>query len=102
MRDHCRTSASATSRFGKGPRTMKWLSPCTRMPTIVRSSLEARGGNRMTDREMIQHLSLLVLNIDIAVHLLIIERAEKRSPVCCQNAEFFHEKKQRRIAILSY
>jgi hypothetical protein len=61
---------------------MKWLSPCTRIPTIVRSSLEAQAGNRMTDREMIQHLSPLALNIDIAVHLLIIERAEKRSPRC--------------------
>jgi hypothetical protein len=31
---------------------------------------------------MIQHLSPLGLNIDIAVHLLIIELAEKRSPRC--------------------
>jgi len=32
--DQCRTSASAAASSGKGPDRMKWLFPCTRIPTI--------------------------------------------------------------------
>lgn len=32
--DQCRTSANAAASSGTGPDRMKWLFPCTRMPTI--------------------------------------------------------------------
>ena len=32
--DQCRTSANAAASSGNGPDSMKWLFPCTRMPTI--------------------------------------------------------------------
>jgi hypothetical protein len=35
MSDQCRARSSAVARSGNGPRTMKWLSPCTRMPTMI-------------------------------------------------------------------
>src|SRR6267143_7309150 len=34
MMDQWRTRASAASSSGKGPLKMKWLLPCTKMPTI--------------------------------------------------------------------
>ena len=40
--DQCRTSASAAASSGDGPDSMKWLFPCTRIPTI-RSQASRRG-----------------------------------------------------------
>lgn len=40
--DQCRTSASAAASPGNGPDSMKWLFPCTRIPTI-RSQASRRG-----------------------------------------------------------
>ena len=40
--DQCRTSASAAASSGDGPDRMKWLFPCTRIPTI-RSQASRRG-----------------------------------------------------------
>ena len=33
MRDQCRANARAVVLSGSGPRTMKWLFPCTRIPS---------------------------------------------------------------------
>ncbi len=33
--DQCRTNASAVASSGNGPDRMKWLFPCTRIPTIL-------------------------------------------------------------------
>ena len=40
--DQCRTSANAAASSGNGPDSMKWLFPCTRIPTI-RSQASRRG-----------------------------------------------------------
>lgn len=80
MRDQCRISASVTARSGNGPRTMKWLSPCTRIPTTAISRNEAWIGNRITDREMVYHLSQFGRYVEISVHLLIVERADSGRP----------------------
>jgi hypothetical protein len=50
------------------------------MPTIGISCLEARVGNRITDREMVHHLSLLGRQVEITVHLIIVERADAGCP----------------------
>src|SRR5262245_23780883 len=55
---------------------MKWLSPCTKIPTMASSCLKARIGNRITDREMVHHLSLLGRQVEIIVHLVIVKRAD--------------------------
>jgi hypothetical protein len=34
MIDQCRTNANAVASSGEGPDKMKWLFPCTRIPTI--------------------------------------------------------------------
>src|SRR5258707_2748286 len=48
--DQCRTSASAAASSGNGPDSMKWLFPCTRIPTI-RSQTSRRGSlHRATHR----------------------------------------------------
>ena len=39
-----------------------------------------RIGNRITDREMVHHLSLLGRQVEITVHLLIVERADAGRP----------------------
>src|SRR5687768_1605293 len=80
MRDQYRTSASATSRSGNGPRTMKWLSPCTKIPTMANSYLQARIANRITDREMVHHLSLLGRHVEIIMHHVIVKRADAGRP----------------------
>src|SRR5271170_1485851 len=63
MRAQCRISARATSWSGNAP--------CARMPTMASSCLEPRIGNRITDREMVDHLSLPGCQVEITVHLLI-------------------------------
>jgi len=40
--DQCRTSASAAASSGNGPESIKWLFPCTRIPTIP-SQASSRG-----------------------------------------------------------
>src|SRR5437868_11728413 len=54
------------------------------MPTIVILCCEARIGNRITDREMVHHLSLLGREVEIPVHLFVVERANagRREPEC--------------------
>src|SRR3954451_23282749 len=54
------------------------------MPMIATLSREARIGNRITDREMVHHLSLLGREVEIAVHLFVVERANagRRQPEC--------------------
>ena len=42
--------------------------------------LEARIGNRITDREMVHHLSLLGRDVEIIVHLVIVKRADASRP----------------------
>jgi len=44
------------------------------------SYLEARIGNRITDREMVHHLSLLGRQVEIIVHLVIVKRADASRP----------------------
>ena len=39
-------------------------------------ALQARIGNRVADREMVHHLSLLGRHVEIAMHFLIVERAD--------------------------
>jgi hypothetical protein len=49
-RDQCHVSASAAASSGAGPDSMKWLFPCTRIPTI-RSQASRRGSlQRSTHR----------------------------------------------------
>src|SRR5947209_958013 len=45
------------------------------MPTIAILCRKARIGNRITDREMVHHLSLLGREVEIAVHLFVVKRA---------------------------
>jgi len=47
----------------------------TRIPSMAGSCLKPRIGNRIADREMVDHLSLPGCQVEITVHLLIIERA---------------------------
>lgn len=44
------------------------------------SYLEARIGNRITDREMVHHMSLLGRQVEIIVHLVIVKRADASRP----------------------
>ena len=48
----------------------------SRMLTMAKSSFKARVDNRITDREMIHNLPLLGRQVEVAVHLLIVERAD--------------------------
>jgi len=49
---------------------------CTRMPTISKSRFQTRIDNRIPDGEMVHHLPVLGRQIEIAVHLVIVERAD--------------------------
>src|SRR5438270_12555387 len=53
------------------------------MPTIAILCRKARIGNRITDREMVHHLSLLGREVEIAVHLFVVKRANAG----CRQAE---------------
>ena len=44
------------------------------------SCLEARIGSRITDREMVHHLSPLRRKVEIIVHLVIVKRADASRP----------------------
>ena len=59
---------------------MKWLSPCTKIPTMANSCLQPPIGNRITDREMVHHLSLLGRHVEIIMHRVIVKRAEAGRP----------------------
>src|SRR5688500_5745901 len=59
---------------------MKWLSPCTRIPTMASLCLKARIGNGITDREMVHHISLLRRQVEIIMHLVIVKRADASCP----------------------
>jgi hypothetical protein len=48
--DQCRTSASAAASSGNGPDSMKWLFPCTRIPTIRSQASRRRSLHRSTHR----------------------------------------------------
>src|SRR5437764_6473761 len=50
------------------------------MPTMAISCLESWIGNRITDRKMVHHLSLVGRQVEITVHFLIIERANASRP----------------------
>jgi len=54
MMDQCRISASATSRAGNGPRTTKWLSPCTSTPTMcfIAAHWMLRREDRIPDNQL--------------------------------------------------
>jgi hypothetical protein len=56
--DKCRTSASAAASSGNGPDSMKWLFPCTRIPTI-RSQASRRAS--LDPRSTTSHWSMVVL-----------------------------------------
>ena len=43
---------------------------------MATSCLQTRIGNRITDREMVHHLSLRGREVEIVVHLVVIERAD--------------------------
>src|SRR5579872_3413465 len=44
------------------------------------SSLQARIGNRITDREMVHDLALIGRQVEVMVHLFIVERADACRP----------------------
>jgi hypothetical protein len=52
----------------------------TKIPGMPISCLQARIGNRITDREMVHHLPLLGRQVEITVHRLIVERADTGRP----------------------
>src|ERR1017187_9378817 len=54
---------------------MKWLSPCTKMPTIATSCGKARIANRIAYREVVDHLPLLRRQVEITVHFVVVESA---------------------------
>ena len=59
---------------------MKWLSPCTRIPTMAFSSLKARIGDRITNRKVVHHLSPLRRHAEITMHVVIVESADAGGP----------------------
>src|SRR5450755_17438 len=58
------------------------------MPTIAILCRKAGIGNRITDREMVHHLSLLGREVEIAVHLFVVKRT---NPGCRQPEGFCRE-----------
>src|SRR5712692_8812283 len=50
------------------------------MPTMAISCFETRIADRITDGEMVHHLPLLGSQIEIALHRLIVERADAGRP----------------------
>ena len=95
MIDQCRTNASAVASSGEGPDRMKWLFPCTRIPTILISSLQPRTGNRVSQLPNGRRLVLAQRPSSDIGSLL----TKKRSDAGCSQADRNHRQNFRQAEL---
>jgi len=55
---------------------MKWLSPCTRIPSMAISCPEARIAHRTRDHDLAQNQVARDTEVEVTAHFFIIERAD--------------------------